>query len=129
MESLEIEIDVNESYINRVEAGQAVEATLDAYPEWRIPCKVIAIIPTADRQKSTVKVRVGFDNWTRESSRNGREGGLPGKRGRSEGRPHIDNSKSAVQNQDGHDMYLSSRTTMLNAARSLWPARWTTTPF
>jgi RND family efflux transporter MFP subunit len=61
MESLEIEIDVNESYINRVEAGQAVEATLDAYPEWKIPCKVIAIIPTADRQKSTVKVRVGFD--------------------------------------------------------------------
>ena len=61
MESLEIEIDVNESYINRVEAGQAVEATLDAYPDWKIPCKVIAIIPTADRQKSTVKVRVGFD--------------------------------------------------------------------
>jgi HlyD family secretion protein len=61
MDSLEIEIDVNESYINRVGAGQAVEATLDAYPEWKIPCKVIAIIPTADRQKSTVKVRVGFD--------------------------------------------------------------------
>jgi len=61
MQSLEIEIDVNESYINRVEAGQPVEATLDAYPEWKIPCKVIAIIPTADRQKSTVKVRVGFD--------------------------------------------------------------------
>ena len=61
MESLEIEIDVNESYINRVEAGQAVEATLGAYPDWKIPCKVIAIIPTADRQKSTVKVRVGFD--------------------------------------------------------------------
>lgn len=61
MDSLEIEIDVNESYINRVEPGQPVEATLDAYPDWRIPCKVIAIIPTADRQKSTVKVRVGFD--------------------------------------------------------------------
>ena len=61
MNSLEIEIDVNESYINRVEAGQPVEATLDAYPDWKTPCKVIAIIPTADRQKSTVKVRVGFD--------------------------------------------------------------------
>jgi RND family efflux transporter MFP subunit len=61
MGSLEIEIDVNESYINRVEPGQPVEATLDAYPEWKIPCKVIAIIPTADREKSTVKVRVGFD--------------------------------------------------------------------
>ncbi len=61
MGSLEIEIDVNESYINRVEPGQAVEATLDAYPDWKIPCKVIAIVPTADRQKSTVKVRVAFD--------------------------------------------------------------------
>ncbi len=62
MESLEIEIDVNESYINRVTSGQPVEATLDAYADWKIPCKVIAIIPTADRQKSTVRVRVGFDH-------------------------------------------------------------------
>jgi RND family efflux transporter MFP subunit len=61
MGSLEIEIDVNEAYINRVLPGQPVEATLDAYPDWKIPCKVIAIIPTADRDKSTVKVRVGFD--------------------------------------------------------------------
>jgi RND family efflux transporter MFP subunit len=61
MNSLEIELDVNENYINRVEPGQPAEAALDAYPDWRIPCKVIAIIPTADRQKSTVKVRVGFD--------------------------------------------------------------------
>lgn len=60
MTSLEIEVDVNESYINRVSGGQPVEGTLDAYPEWQIPCKVIAIIPTADRQKATVKVRVGF---------------------------------------------------------------------
>src|SRR6266705_6814124 len=61
MTSLEIEIDVNESYINRVDSGQSVEATLDAYPDWKSLCKVSAIIPTADRQKSTVKVRVGFD--------------------------------------------------------------------
>ena len=61
MTSLEVEVDVNESYINRVTPGAPVEATLDAYPEWRIPAKVIAIIPTADRQKATVKVRVGFD--------------------------------------------------------------------
>lgn len=61
MESLEIEVDVSESYINRVEAGQPVVATLDAYPDWRIPARVVAIIPTADRQKATVKVRVGFD--------------------------------------------------------------------
>jgi RND family efflux transporter MFP subunit len=60
MESLEIEIDVNESYINRVKPGQPAEATLDAYPDWKIPCRVIAIIPTADREKSTVRVRVGF---------------------------------------------------------------------
>ena len=60
MDSLEIEIDVNESYLNRVTPGQAIEATLDAYPDWKIACKVIAIIPTADRQKSTVRVRVGF---------------------------------------------------------------------
>ena len=61
MDSREIEIDVNESYINRVTPGQEVTATLDAYADWKISCKVIAIIPTADRQKSTVRVRVGFD--------------------------------------------------------------------
>ncbi len=61
MASLEIEVDVNEAYINRVAAGQEVTATLDAYPDWQIPCRVIAIIPTADRQKATVQVRVGFD--------------------------------------------------------------------
>src|SRR5205085_2062160 len=61
MTSLEIEVDVNESYINRVKAGQPVEATLDSYPDWHLPAKVIAIIPTADRQKATVKVRVGFE--------------------------------------------------------------------
>jgi HlyD family secretion protein len=60
MNSIEIELDVNESYINRVQPAQPAEAALDAYPDWTIPCKVIAIIPTADRQKSTVKVRVGF---------------------------------------------------------------------
>jgi len=61
MSSLEIEIDVNEAYINRVAAGQDVVATLDAYPDWKIPCHVIAIIPTADRQRATVEVRVGFN--------------------------------------------------------------------
>lgn len=61
MASLEIEVDVNESYIARVEAGQRVEATLDAYPDWRIPAGVRTIIPTADRQKATVRVRIAFD--------------------------------------------------------------------
>jgi RND family efflux transporter MFP subunit len=61
MSSLEIEVDVNEAYINRVVAGQRVEATLDAYADWKIPSQVIAIIPTADRQTATVQVRIGFD--------------------------------------------------------------------
>lgn len=59
-ESLEIEVDVNEAYIQRVKAGQPVSATLDAYSDWHIPAEVIAIVPTADRQKATVKVRIGF---------------------------------------------------------------------
>jgi len=61
MDSLEIEVDVNEAFINRVRDGQRVEAVLDAYPDWRIPAHVISIVPTADRQKATVKVRIGFD--------------------------------------------------------------------
>jgi RND family efflux transporter MFP subunit len=61
MASLEIEVDVNETYINRVTANQKVEAVLDAYPDWRMPAHVITTIPSADRQKATVKVRIGFD--------------------------------------------------------------------
>ena len=60
MDSLEIQVDVNESFINRVTAEQPVEATLNAYPEWKIPGSVIAIIPTADRSKATVKVRIAI---------------------------------------------------------------------
>lgn len=60
MASLEVEVDVNESYINRVVPGQPVMATLNSYPDWQIPAEVIAIIPTADRNKATVRVRVGF---------------------------------------------------------------------
>jgi RND family efflux transporter MFP subunit len=59
-DSLEIEVDVNEAYIQRVKPGQRVSAILDAYPDWRIPSEVIAIVPTADRQKATVRVRIGF---------------------------------------------------------------------
>jgi HlyD family secretion protein len=61
MSSLEIEVDVNESYIARVKAGQPVTAVLDAYPDWQVPAKVRTVIPTADRQKATVKVRATFD--------------------------------------------------------------------
>jgi HlyD family secretion protein len=60
MRSLEIEVDVNESYINRVRSGQPVTAVLDAYPDWQIPANVITLVPTADRQKATVLVRIGF---------------------------------------------------------------------
>jgi HlyD family secretion protein len=106
MDSLEIEIDVNESYIDRVQAGQPVEATLDAYPAWKIPCKVIAIIPTADRQKSTVKVRVGFDKLDpkilpqmsvkvgfRETNASGQAASTT-----------VTVMKSAVQQRDGRDV-------------------------
>ncbi len=111
MQSLEIEIDVNESYINRVEAGQAVEATLDAYPDWKISCKVIAIIPTADRQKSTVKVRLGFDKLDKRI--------LPQMsvkvafREAAGSQPTATRTvavpKSAVQQRDGHDVVIVVR--------------------
>lgn len=58
MDSLEVEVDVNEAHIGRVTPGMPVEAILNAYPDWRIPAEVIAIIPTADRSKATVKVRI-----------------------------------------------------------------------
>jgi RND family efflux transporter MFP subunit len=61
MKSIEIEVDVNESYIARVKPGMPVTAVLDAYPDWQIPAKVRTVIPTADRQKATVKVRITFD--------------------------------------------------------------------
>jgi len=108
MTSLEIEIDVNESYINRVESGQSVEATLDAYPDWKIPCKVIAIIPTADRQKSTVKVRVGFVKLDPRilpemSVKVGfRDAGVSG----AVAARTVTLPKSAVQQQDGRDVVL-----------------------
>ena len=60
MKSLEVDVDVNEAYINRVVPGQDVTAVLNAYPEWQIPAHVITMVPTADRQKATVLVRIGF---------------------------------------------------------------------
>jgi len=65
MDSLEVDVDVNEAYISRVTPGMPVEAVLDAYPDWRIPAHVIAIIPSADRSKATVKVRIAFDTKDR----------------------------------------------------------------
>ncbi len=61
MDSLEIEVDVNEAYINRVSDGQRVVANLDAYPDWDIPASVITTVPAADRQRATVLVRIAFD--------------------------------------------------------------------
>jgi len=60
MDSLEVEVDVNEAYINRVQPKQPVSVALNAYPDDRIPAEVIAIIPTADRNKATVRVRIGL---------------------------------------------------------------------
>src|SRR5215470_15373420 len=60
MDSIEVEVDVNEAFIGRVHAGGRVTAVLDAYPDWTIPASVIAIVPTANRDKATVKVRIGF---------------------------------------------------------------------
>jgi RND family efflux transporter MFP subunit len=60
MDSLEVEVDVSESFINRVKPGQPATIKLNAYPDWEIPAAVIAVVPTADRSKATVKVRVGF---------------------------------------------------------------------
>jgi len=61
MDSIEIEVDVNEAFIGRVKAGGSVDAVLEAYPDWTIPAKVIAIVPTANREKATVRVRIAFN--------------------------------------------------------------------
>ncbi len=61
MDSLEVEVDVSEAYIGQVQAGMPAEAVLDAYPDWKIPAHVIAIVPAADRGKGTVKVRVALE--------------------------------------------------------------------
>ena len=61
MDSLEVDVDVNEAYIGRVTPNMSAEAVLDAYPDWRIPAHVIAIVPAADRGKATVKVRVAME--------------------------------------------------------------------
>ena len=91
MTSLEIEVDVSESYINRVKPEQPVEAVLDAYPEWRIPSHVITTVPSADRQKATVRVRIGFDamNSGSSPSTNG-NGSARGRATRAAAGAHLD---------------------------------------
>jgi HlyD family secretion protein len=109
MNSREIELDVNESYINRVEPAQPAEATLDAYPDWPIPCKVIAIIPTADRQKSTVKVRVGFDKLEPRilPDMAVKVAFLEGSNAPSVNFNAALVPKSALRNEDGHDVVFT----------------------
>ena len=78
MRSLEIEVDVNESYINRVKPDQGVTAVLDAYPDWQIPAHVITTVPSADRQKATVLVRIGFHGArSAHPARHGGQGDVP----------------------------------------------------
>jgi len=60
MDSLEVQVDVSESYIDRVHPGQKATVRLNAYPDWDIPGAVIAIIPTADETKGSVKVRLSI---------------------------------------------------------------------
>jgi len=61
MDSLEVDVDVNEAYIGQIKADMPAEAVLSAYPDWKVPAHVIAIVPSADRGKATVKVRVALE--------------------------------------------------------------------
>ena len=107
MSSLEVEVDVNESYINRVEPGQRVEATLDSYADWHIPSKVIAIIPAADRQKATVKVRIGFDQLDpRILPDMGVKVAFRGDEGLPAAKAAITIPKNAVRRLDGRDVVM-----------------------
>jgi RND family efflux transporter MFP subunit len=110
MASLEIEVDVNESFLNRVQPGQAVEATLDAYPDWKIPSRVLAIIPTADRQKSTVKVRVKFDQLDpRMLPQMGVKVAFRGAPEGAASREAVVVAKSAVRQEGGRDVVFVVR--------------------
>jgi HlyD family secretion protein len=125
MTSLEIEVDVSENYINRVKPGLPVEATLDSYPDWRIPAKVIAIIPTADRQKATVKVRVGFDQLdARVLPQMSVKVAFQSAGGQPAPDRKVAVPKSALRQRDGHDVVwvvsdgrVERRTVRLGAAR------------
>ena len=132
MSSLEIEVDVNESFINRVRPAQKVVAVLDAYPDWQIPAHVITTVPSADRQKATVRVRIGFDSpQSKELGAASDPRILPdmgvkvsflarraaGDDGRAGGRA-CTVPKAAVRTVDGRTVVFVVRTTASSAARS-----------
>jgi RND family efflux transporter MFP subunit len=108
MKSLEIDVDVNESYIHRVQPGQKAVATLDAYPDWQIPAHVIMPVPTADRQKATVKVRLGFEALDpRILPDMGVKVAFLGeepKAGAVPGKPVVVVARAAVRKDAGHDV-------------------------
>ena len=106
MDSLEVDVDVNESYISRVKPGMPVEAILDAYPDWKIPAHVIAIIPSADQSKATVKVRIALDRKDpRIIPQMGVRVSFLEKSGKnSKPLPGVLVPKSAVVKRDGKDM-------------------------
>ena len=107
MDSLEIEVDVSESYINRVDAGQSVVAVLDAYPDWSIPARVIAIIPTADRRKATVRVRVGFEKLdARMLPQMGVKVSFQDSGDSTDSRRRITIPKTSVLHRDGRDIVM-----------------------
>jgi HlyD family secretion protein len=113
MTSLEIEVDVNESYINRVVPAQRVEATLDAYPDWKIPAHVITMVPTADRQKATVLVRIGFEKLDARLS-------ICRRRHPEEGDLHTHVREQPRDTRTARRSCSSSRTTWRNAGQCGW---------
>jgi len=106
MDSLEVDVDVNEAYISRVTPGMPVEAVLDAYPDWRIPAHVIAIIPSADRSKATVKVRIAFDTKDRRiiPEMGVRVSFMEKRADHSEPIAGVLVPRSAIVQRDGHDV-------------------------
>jgi HlyD family secretion protein len=111
MKSLEIEVDVNETLIHKVAPGQKAEAVLDAYPDWQIPVHVIMPVPTADRQKATVKVRLGIeqldprilpDMGVKVAFLGGEKGADGG--GGVAGKPVVVIPRAAVRKDAGHDV-------------------------
>jgi HlyD family secretion protein len=126
MKSLEIDVDVNEAYINRVTSGQDVTAVLNAYPDWQIPARVITMVPTADRQKATVLVRIGFKQLDpRILPDMGVKvtflaaSATPSNRGAGERRPTALVPKTAVRSENGQNVVFVVRSDNLVERRAV----------